>query len=1147
MVEQSRRVAGSRRIGRYEVGPEIGRGRKLIVHTGRVHGVEGFVRDVAIKLVDRREDPRVVIAGARRAIGLSHASVLQLVDLGAGPLREQEDEEDVAAAREDVTYLVTELARGPSLRDILATLRREEARTTGLGVGAALSVAAEVTRALDYAHRKRDASGALVHGSLHTGQIFITPEGQVKVSDFCLGDLGATALDDLRAIGTIIEDILDGIGPGAAAPPHASIQSLLEELRAPTLDAGSLHERLLELAYELAPDAADRDPGAFARALERIDEAIAITSPTPAPVTLAPAQPAAPPPPATEASLGAAAVFWIAVRAREPHVIVFETGEPQTTNDPLLSLVAFRNVSALDEEVWDERRVAAIALSLARRASPIETILVGRGRLSEALSALAKVEATPRKVAVSRDLAARLRGSFMLEEAADHAWIVGERASAPRGRFVGRGPELRALGLAIQRAHDEGATMLVLHGPPGIGKTRLVHELARRVPAGRVGFVFVDCSDSAARVPLGTIGLLVRTLLGLGRNIDASEIVPTLRTAGLDPSEIASLCRTINIAYESEEEEPRRLGAHEALGRLLGAARAGKPLVVVLDNANDLDPASFSVLCAVASEGEAGKRLPVLFILAQRTAERPSIERSMDLALAELDDDAVAQLLTSQLGARILPPDLFELVVERAGGHPLFLEDTVRDLVDAALVRVQGGVAELAASARDNPPDGFFDAPRAMCASRVARLPALCRTVLALASLRRPEGIVPAVLARALSTPVEEVHGALDTIEDRGVGRRDERGALFAARPYAEAALARLTEEERRALHAGLARAFAEEAGEDGTAWLRVGDDFAAALRPTEAAAAWTQAAQCFDGAQQAAAAVDALARALPSLEDARLAAEAVRILARRLMEASDLPSLDLAEGLGRALVLADAQLSEQEPVTIRTRLALAFGSRGDREIAEVLLDQAAAISEDQSVLEARLALAARTRERDLAHSALAALRDHQTLSLEAALNAAAAALTIGDLVRAREFLEAHRPGLESDDASPAVRAESALLRGEIAALEGRPDLAASSYERALAVGRAHRPSIHAARAALLLAERGAAGGEFALLREAADLAREASDASTSDLALARLAWLERGELARAEIERRARRAKASGRQMDALAIERIPDPDRRS
>lgn len=1134
MVEQSRRIADSRRIGRYEVGPEIGRGRKLIVHTGRVHGVEGFVRDVAIKLVDPREDPRIVIAGARRAIGLSHASVLQLVDLGAGPLREPEDAEDVAAAREDVTYLVTELARGPSLRDILATLRREEARATGLGVGAALSVVAEVTRALDYVHRKR-----LVHGALHTGQIFVTAEGQVKVSDFCLGDPEATARDDLQAIGTLIEDLLDGIGPGAAAPPHASIQSLLEALRTPTLDAGSLHEQLLELAYELAPDAFDRDPGAFARALERIDEAIVLTSPTPAPVQLV--TPA--PPAATDAPVDTTELFWIAVRAREPHVIVFESGEPHATNDPLLSLVSFGNASS-DEEIWDERRVASIALSLAKRASPIETILVSRGRIAEALPALEKVQAnTARKVAVSRDLATRLRGSFLLEDAADHAWIAGEKASAPRGRFVGRGPELRALGLAIQRAHDEGATMLVLHGPPGIGKTRLVQELARRVPSGRVSFVFVDCSDSAARVPLGTIGLLVRTLLGLGRNIDASEIVPMLRSAGLDPSEIASLCRTINIAFEMEEEEPRRLGAHEALGRLLGAARAGKPLVVVLDNASDLDPASFSVLCAVASEGDAGKRLPVLFILAQRAAERPSVERSMDLALAELDDDAVAQLLTSQLGARILPPDLFELVVERAGGHPLFLEDTVRDLVDAALVRVQGGVAELAASARENPPEGFFDGPRAMCAARVARLPALCRTLLALTSLHRADGIVPAALARALSTPIVEVEQALGTIEDRGLGRRDERGALFTARPYAEAALVRLTDEERRALHEGLARAFAEDAGDDATAWSQVGDDFAAADKPMEAAVAWTQAAQRFDGSHQAAAAVDALARALPSLVDPALAAEAVRILARRLPEAIDLPSLDLAEGLGRALMLADSSLVEDEPVTIRTRLALAFGARGDREMAEVLLDQAAQMAHSElTVLAARFALAARTRDRDLAHSALEALGSERALSLEVSLDAAAAALAVADVPRAKSLLEAHASRLESEDTAATVRAELALLRGEMAALEGRADLALASYERALAIGRASRPSIHAARAALLLAERGASGAELALLREAADLAREASDASTADLALARLAWIERGELARSEIERRARRAEASGRLLDAQAIERIPE-----
>ena len=48
-------------------------------------------------------------------------------------------------------------------------------------------------------------------------------------------------------------------------------------------------------------------------------------------------------------------------------------------------------------------------------------------------------------------------------------------------------------------------------------------------------------------------------------------------------------------------------------------------------------------------------------------------------------------MLALQLGARMIPPALLEHVKSCAGGHPLFIEELLRELCDSGVVHVLNG------------------------------------------------------------------------------------------------------------------------------------------------------------------------------------------------------------------------------------------------------------------------------------------------------------------------------------------------------------------------------------------------------------------------------------------------------------------------
>jgi eukaryotic-like serine/threonine-protein kinase len=106
-------------------------------------------------------------AEARLAAGLSHENIARVYDYGEPP---------AAAA----PYLVMELVRGPSLADLLAGGPLDPVRVA--------DILAQAGAGLDAAHR-----AGLVHRDIKPGNLLVSPDGQVKITDFGIAHAAGSA------------------------------------------------------------------------------------------------------------------------------------------------------------------------------------------------------------------------------------------------------------------------------------------------------------------------------------------------------------------------------------------------------------------------------------------------------------------------------------------------------------------------------------------------------------------------------------------------------------------------------------------------------------------------------------------------------------------------------------------------------------------------------------------------------------------------------------------------------------------------------------------------------------------------------------------------------------------------------------------
>jgi DNA-binding CsgD family transcriptional regulator len=266
-----------------------------------------------------------------------------------------------------------------------------------------------------------------------------------------------------------------------------------------------------------------------------------------------------------------------------------------------------------------------------------------------------------------------------------------------RPSLVGRDAEVAALDEQVALARAGAFRVVLVTGEPGIGKSRLVNELAERQ------------RDSAVVVgsrafELGMTYSLALWVEAFERLLGSAPTAEVRRLCGSSLRDLALVLRSARRALRSgpgqpdpgldhepgREPDPERL--LRALTELLDNLSAGRLVIVVLDDVHNADASSWQALYHIA------RRLPDRPMLVLATARTADIARHpvagqvlvgleqddvlARLGLQALTDESVAVLARAVLGADDVPPALLSWLAERARGYPLFVIGLLRALLE---------------------------------------------------------------------------------------------------------------------------------------------------------------------------------------------------------------------------------------------------------------------------------------------------------------------------------------------------------------------------------------------------------------------------------------------------------------------------------
>jgi DNA-binding SARP family transcriptional activator len=260
--------------------------------------------------------------------------------------------------------------------------------------------------------------------------------------------------------------------------------------------------------------------------------------------------------------------------------------------------------------------------------------------------------------------------------------------------FVGRRQELEVLGRSFSGASAGSCRVVLLTGEPGIGKTSVAAELARRAHEDDGALVLYGSADEE---PLIAYQPFVEALRDCLTHMPLEELRVRADVVGAELARLLPELRrrlpTLPAPVRGDPETERYL-LFRAVASLLGELSRSAPVVLVLDDLQWADESSLLLLKhVVRSSTDAA----LLVVGASRSADPPRAGSLADLiadlrrdrlleriSLAGLSEDEVAALVSKRVGEDA-PARLSSLLHRATDGNPFFIEEVWLHLADSQL------------------------------------------------------------------------------------------------------------------------------------------------------------------------------------------------------------------------------------------------------------------------------------------------------------------------------------------------------------------------------------------------------------------------------------------------------------------------------
>ncbi len=279
---------------------------------------------------------------------------------------------------------------------------------------------------------------------------------------------------------------------------------------------------------------------------------------------------------------------------------------------------------------------------------------------------------------------------------------------------IGREYELQTLLEFYTKLQHRQGGIVVVAGDAGLGKTRLIREFRKQV----------DTKQDDKMAPLWLLGRglsyrqsftnrlfvdILKSYLDLPENPDDTQAKLRLEVMGEElfgprKNEVIPYLATLlglKLSEESATDLPTDAQFLQqriflAMGEWVEALVRKRPLIMVFEDLHWADPGSVKliqylltltvynpvlIICVTRPEREAA----FWEIKTQCAQDYP--DNFTELVLWPLTDEESRQMIKYLLKIEQIPPTLEELLLNRAAGNPLFLEELIRSLIEADVIQ----------------------------------------------------------------------------------------------------------------------------------------------------------------------------------------------------------------------------------------------------------------------------------------------------------------------------------------------------------------------------------------------------------------------------------------------------------------------------
>jgi tetratricopeptide (TPR) repeat protein len=389
--------------------------------------------------------------------------------------------------------------------------------------------------------------------------------------------------------------------------------------------------------------------------------------------------------------------------------------------------------------------------------------------------------------------------------------------------FVGRATELDTLWQVLERAGTGRGQIVAVIGEPGVGKSRLFAELL--ASSRTEGWLILETGATSSWQI--TLYRPIRDLLMAYCQINEQDDEQTIREkvdkrltvdAALQltqPAVLALLEVTIDDPqWQAFDPHQRRLRTIDGIKRLLLRHSQVQPLLLIIENLHWIDAGTQAVLDSLVESLPTARLLLLVNYRPEYHHAWGSKTFYTQLRLDPLPVETAEELLGGLLGDADELQPIKQLLIEWTEGNPFFLEESVRTLVETAVLVGERGAYRLAK------PASSLQVPasvQAILAARMDRLPPEEKHLLQVAAVIGKD--VPFPLLQAVAELSEEgLHGGLAHLQAAEflyeTSLYPELAYTFKHALTQEVGYSSLLQERRRTLHARIMEAIEARYGD---------------------------------------------------------------------------------------------------------------------------------------------------------------------------------------------------------------------------------------------------------------------------------------------------------------------------------------------